>query len=142
MRNAGHLLQGKGPGIYHVAPDDSVLDAIREMAQRGIGAVLVMDGAALVGIISERDYARNVILKDRSSKTTKVAEIMSSPVITVQPVTTLDQCMRTITDNRVRHLPVVEDGVVIGVLSIGDLVKAVIDSQAREIEQLQNYIAG
>ncbi|MCX7555708.1 CBS domain-containing protein [Xanthomonadaceae bacterium JHOS43] len=142
MRNAGHLLQDKGRAIFHVAPDDSVLDAIREMAQHGIGAVLVMKGDALVGILSERDYARNVILKDRSSKTTKVAEIMSAPVITVTPSSTLDDCMRTITDSRVRHLPVVDDGMVVGVLSIGDLVKAVIDAQAREIEQLHNYIAG
>lgn len=142
MRNAGHLLQGKGGGIYRIGPDDSVLDAIREMALRHVGALLVMDGHALVGIVSERDYARKVILKDRSSRDTPVADIMSAPVITVAPLATLDECMRTVTEQRVRHLPVVEDGAVLGVLSIGDLVKAVIDEQAREIEQLQNYIAG
>lgn len=142
MHNAGHLLQGKGGEVYHVAPGASVLDAIREMAQRHVGALLVMDNDALVGIVSERDYARKVILMDRSSKTTAVADIMSAPVITVAPTATVDECMRIVTERRVRHLPVIEDGKVMGVLSIGDLVKAVIDEQAREIEQLQNYIAG
>lgn len=141
MRNARHLLEGKGDGIFAIAPDDSVLDAIRLMAAKHVGALLVMRGDALVGIVSERDYARKVILKDRSSRDTAVSEIMSSPVITVTPAATLDDCMRTVTDHRVRHLPVVEGDRVQGVLSIGDLVKAVIDEQAREIEQLQSYIA-
>lgn len=141
MNNARHLLQGKDGAIHAVAPGDSVLEAIRRMAQHHIGALLVMDGETLVGIVSERDYARKVILKDRSSRDTRVADIMSAPVITVPPDATLDACMRTVTDRRVRHLPVVEGDRVLGVLSIGDLVKAVIDAQAREIEQLQSYIS-
>ncbi len=142
MPNAGHLVEGKGGGIYRVTPEDSVLDAIREMAQRHVGALLVMSGDELVGIVSERDYARKVILQERSSRTTPVADIMSSPVITVSATASLDECMRMVTDHRVRHLPVVDDGRVVGVLSIGDLVKAQLDQQAREIEQLQSYIAG
>ena len=142
MPNAGHLVQGKGDAIYHVKPGDSVLDAIREMAQRHVGALLVMEGGRLVGIVSERDYARKVILQDRSSRSTPVAEIMSAPVITVAATASLDECMRTVTHHRVRHLPVVDAGQVVGVLSIGDLVKAQLDEQAREIEQLQSYIAG
>jgi CBS domain-containing protein len=141
MRNARHLLGDKGSGIYSVAPGDSVLDAIRLMAEKHIGALLVLRDGALVGIVSERDYARKVILKDRSSRDTAVADIMSSPVITVGPNATLDECMRTVTDHRVRHLPVIDGAKIIGVLSIGDLVKAVIDEQAREIEQLQSYIS-
>lgn len=142
MRNAGHLLQDKGGAIFSVGPQASVLDAIREMALRHVGALLVLDGERLVGIVSERDYARKVILNNRSSKDTPVADIMSSPVVTVAPEASLDECMRTVSERRVRHLPVVEDERVLGVLSIGDLVKAVIDEQAREIEQLQHYIAG
>ncbi len=142
MPNAGHLVEGKGGGIYRVTPEDSVLDAIREMAQRHVGALLVMSGDELVGIVSERDYARKVILQERSSSTTPVADIMSSPVITVSASASLDECMRMVTDHRVRHLPVVDEGRVVGVLSIGDLVKAQLDQQAREIEQLQSYIAG
>lgn len=141
MHNARHLLQGKDGAIHAIAPGDSVLEAIRRMAVFHIGALLVMEGDRLVGILSERDYARKVILKDRSSRDTRVADIMSSPVITVPPDATLDACMRTVTDRRVRHLPVVEGERVLGVLSIGDLVKAVIDAQAREIEQLQSYIS-
>lgn len=141
MRSARHLLEGKGGDIFAIAPEGSVLDAIRLMAQKHVGALLVMRGDALVGIVSERDYARNVILKDRSSRDTAVGDIMSSPVITVTPGASLDECMRTVTDHRVRHLPVLDGSRVIGVLSIGDLVKAVIDDQAREIEQLQSYIA-
>jgi CBS domain-containing protein len=141
MRNARHLLQDKGSAIHSVTPDDSVLDAIRRMAEQHIGALLVMTGSTLVGIVSERDYARKVILKDRSSRDTRVADIMSAPVITVAPEATVDDCMHTVTEHRVRHLPVVADGQVIGVLSIGDLVKAVIDEQAEQIQQLHSYIA-
>jgi CBS domain-containing protein len=141
MRNARHLLEGKGSAIHSVAPDDSVLDAIRRMAEQHVGALLVMTGSDLVGIVSERDYARKVILKDRSSRETRVEEIMSAPVITVSPEASVDECMRTVTEHRVRHLPVVAEGRVIGVLSIGDLVKAVIDGQAEQIQQLHSYIA-
>jgi CBS domain-containing protein len=142
MRNAGHLLEGKGRVIHSIGPQESVLEAIRRMAEHGIGALLVMEGDHLAGIVSERDYARKVILKDRSSAATTVAQIMSAPVIAVNPATSLDACMRTITEHRIRHLPVVEHGRVVGVLSIGDLVKAVIDAQAAEIGQLREYIAG
>ncbi|KTF36097.1 histidine kinase, partial [Xanthomonas vesicatoria] len=111
------------------------------MAERGIGAVLVMDGERLVGIVSERDYARKVVLRDRSSATTSVAEIMSSQVVTVSPSETVERCMQLMTDGRFRHLPVVENGRVQGVISIGDLVKAVIEAQQQDIDQLQRYIA-
>lgn len=142
MLNASHLLQGKDNAIYHISPEDSVYEAIRQMAEKGIGALLVMQDDALTGIVSERDYARNVILKGRSSRGTRVAEIMSQPVITVAPSASLKECMHVVTEERVRHLPVVEAGRVLGVLSIGDLIKAQLDEQARQIEQLQTYIAG
>jgi len=142
MRLVKHLLELKGAAIYSIAPDEPVLDAIRMMADKYIGALLVMDNGQLVGIISERDYARKIVLKDRSSAQTRVREIMSSPVLTSAPGDSVHQCMQLMTDKRVRHLPIVEDGKVIGVLSIGDLVKAVIDDQAEQLEQLQRYIAG
>lgn len=141
MLNARHLLERKTSGAIHsVGPDDSVLTAIRRMAEHHIGALLVMEGERLVGIVSERDYARKVVLQDRSSRDTRVAGIMATPVITVSPTTTLDECMQTVTQRRIRHLPVVDGERVVGVLSIGDLVKAVIDEKSAEIEQLQAYI--
>ncbi len=142
MRQVKHLLELKGNAVYAIAPEAPVLDAIRQMAERGIGALLVMRGDELVGIVSERDYARKVILKGRSSKDTPVAEIMTASPISVDPSATVDECMRLCTDQRVRHLPVKDNGRVVGVVSIGDLVKAVIDDQAVEIDQLQRYIAG
>jgi signal-transduction protein with cAMP-binding, CBS, and nucleotidyltransferase domain len=117
-----------------------VLEAIRLMAQHHVGALLVMQNGETMGIISERDYARKVILLGRSSADTPVREIMSSPVITVNLLNTLDECMRLVTQRRVRHLPVVDDGRVIGMVSIGDLVKAVIEEQQHTIEQLESYI--
>jgi CBS domain-containing protein len=138
--NVRHLLDGKGRAIYSVEPEDPVLEAIRLMAEHHVGALLVMQGAELRGIVSERDYARKVILRGRSSSETPVREIMSSPVHTVGPDTTLEECMRLVTDRRVRHLPVVEKGRVVGVISIGDLVKAVIEEQQHTIEQLESYI--
>ncbi|HEY8510188.1 MAG TPA: CBS domain-containing protein [Steroidobacteraceae bacterium] len=135
-----HLLERKGRALYSIGPDDPVLEAIRMMAEHRIGALLVMREGELVGIISERDYARKVILRGRSSSETPVHQIMSSPVITVSPTHTLDQCMRIVTEKRIRHLPVVESGRVVGVISIGDLVKAVIEEQQRTIEQLESYI--
>jgi CBS domain-containing protein len=142
MRQVKHLLGEKGGAVHAVAPDEPVLAAIRMMADKHVGALLVMRAGELVGIVSERDYARKVILLGRSSAETAVAQIMSSPVITIAPGDSVNSCMRTMTEHRVRHLPVVENGKVIGVLSIGDLVKAVIDDQAEQLEQLQRYIAG
>lgn len=140
MRQVKHLLEMKGSTTYSVKPDDPVLTAIREMADKHVGALLVMRGNDLAGIVSERDYARKVILKGRSSADTPVANIMSSPVHTVSPQTTINECMRMMTEQRIRHLPVMENGQVIGMLSIGDLVKAVITDQQEHIEQLQKYI--
>jgi CBS domain-containing protein len=142
MRQVRHLLETKGDAVFTIAPEAPVFDAIRNMAEHRIGALLVMRGDALAGIITERDYARKVILKGRSSRDTAVSEIMSPSPITVKPSSTVDECMRLCTDARVRHLPVVEGNRVVGVVSIGDLVKAVIDDQAREIDHLQRYIAG
>jgi CBS domain-containing protein len=140
MRQVKHLLDRKGNDIYAIAPEAPVLEAIKHMAERRVGALLVMRGEQLVGIISERDYARKVILQGRSSAQTPVSEIMSHPVLTVTPDTDVFDCMRMCTDSRVRHLPVVEGHRVMGVISIGDLVKEVISAQAEQIEQLQRYI--
>ncbi|HJW07685.1 MAG TPA: CBS domain-containing protein [Rhodanobacter sp.] len=140
MSQVKHLLQGKGNAIYSIAPDAPVLDAIKHMAEHRIGALLVMRGEELVGVMSERDYARKVILQGRSSSQTAVSDIMSGSPLTVSPDTDVFDCMRLCTDSRVRHLPVVQDGKVVGVISIGDLVKAVIDAQAEQIEHLQRYI--
>ncbi len=142
MRLVKHLLEDKGGAIHAIEPDKPVLDAIRMMADQYIGALLVMRGSQLLGIVSERDYARKVILKGRSSADTPVREIMSAQVLTVAPGDSVNHCMQLVTDKRVRHLPVVDDGRVIGVVSIGDLVKAVIEDQARELEHMQRYIAG
>jgi len=140
MQTVQHLLEGKERAVYAVDPQAPVLEAIRLMAQHHVGALLVMQNGETVGIISERDYARKVILLGRSSADTPVREIMSSPVITVNLLNTLDECMRLVTQRRVRHLPVVDDGRVIGMVSIGDLVKAVIEEQQHTIEQLESYI--
>lgn len=140
MNQVKHLLEIKGSDIFAVAPDAPVLDAIRLMAERRVGALLVMKGEQLAGIVSERDYARKVILQGRSSGDTAVADIMSSPPVTVGTDTDVFECMRLCTHSRIRHLPVLDGGKVVGVISIGDLVKAVIDAQAEQIEQLQRYI--
>lgn len=142
MLQVKHLLAEKGSDVYSVGPDEPVLNAIRTMADRYIGALLVMRGDELVGIVSERDYARKVILKGRHSDATPVSDIMSPNVLTVGPEDTIDTCMRLCTDRRVRHLPVVDHRKVVGVVSIGDLVKALISEQSTQIEQLQRYIAG
>jgi CBS domain-containing protein len=128
------------PVIYSVEPDEPVLDAIQAMAEHSIGAVLVMQGKELKGILSERDYARKVVLLGRSSSDTPSWQIMSSPVVTVTPDDSLDTCMRIMTEKRIRHLPVVAGIQVVGVLSIGDLVKGIIDEQRQTIEQLEAYI--
>ena len=142
MLQVKHLLDDKGREILAITPDAPVLDAIKTMAERGIGALLVMKGDELVGIVSERDYARNVVLKGRSSSSTTVLEIMGSGMITVGPDDSVDHCMRLCTNERVRYLPVVHNGKTIGVLSLGDLVKAVISQQTEQIEQLERYISG
>ncbi len=141
MRLVKHLLEDKGGAIHAIEPDKPVLDAIRVMADKYIGALLVMKGSQLLGIVSERDYARKVILKGRSSAETPVREIMSASVLTVAPGDSVNHCMKLMTDRRVRHLPVVDDGRVLGVVSIGDLVKAVIEDQTQELEHMQRYIS-
>jgi CBS domain-containing protein len=142
MRQVRHLLEAKGGSIYTIAPDAPVLEAIKLMAEHRIGALLVMRGEQLLGVVSERDYARKVILQGRSSAQTSVAEIMRGDPLTVGTDTDVLDCMRLCTDSRVRHLPVLGDGKVVGVISIGDLVKAVIDAQAEQIEHLERYITG
>src|SRR5216683_641977 len=142
MQIVGQLLRVKGTQIFSVAPTDSVLRAIEIMATRHVGALLVMNEGTLLGIISERDYARKVILKNRSSHDTPVSDIMTQPAISVTPEDTVHHCMQLMTEKRFRHLPVVKGGRVVGMLSIGDLVKAVIQEQSEHIEQLERYIAG
>lgn len=141
MAKVAELLAGKGRAVIAIGPDEPVLEAIELMAERGIGAVLVMRGDDLLGILSERDYARKVILRGRSSAETAVWEIMSAPVTTVSPGDSVNTCMMLMTEKKFRHLPVVDAGQVVGVLSIGDLVKSVIEEQQREIAELQRYIA-
>ena len=136
------LLRTKGHQVWSIAPDVSVFDALRKMADHDVGALLVLDGHALAGIVSERDYARKVILMGRASRDTPVRDVMSEKVFTVAPENTMHDCMEQMTEHHVRHLPVLRDGTVIGVLSIGDVVKATISEQASLIEQLQRYIQG
>jgi CBS domain-containing protein len=140
MITVRQLLDKKGRQIFSIAPGTAVLEAIRLMAERHVGALLVMEGETLSGIVSERDYARKVILMGRSSADTPVRDIMTAAVITVQPETPVEKCMQVMTDRRVRHLPVIEAGRVVGMVSIGDLVKAVIAEQQQHIEQLESYI--
>ncbi|HEV2229529.1 MAG TPA: CBS domain-containing protein [Steroidobacteraceae bacterium] len=140
MTTVRMLLERKGRAIFSVEPQAAVLDAIRLMAEHHVGALVVMRGAALEGIVSERDYARKVILRGRSSADTPVRDIMSAPVLTVSLETPIEQCMQLVTDRHVRHLPVVDGGRVVGMVSIGDLVKAVIAEQRQQIEQLESYI--
>ena len=142
MITVRHLLDRKNPVLFTVEPEDPVLEAIRAMAEHRVGALLVMRGEALAGIVSERDYARKVVLLGRSSAETPVWQIMSSPVVTVSPETTVQDCMVLVTEKRIRHLPVMESERVIGMISIGDLVKSVIEEQQRTIGQLESYIHG
>ncbi|HJZ95787.1 MAG TPA: CBS domain-containing protein [Candidatus Solibacter sp.] len=136
------ILKHKGSQVYYVPPHVTVYEALEKMADHGIGALVVMDGTKLVGILSERDYARKVILDGRSSKEMKVREIMSSPPVTVTLKTTVDECMQRMTDKRCRHLPVVEGETVVGMVSIGDLVHWIISAQDLTIRQLEDYITG
>jgi CBS domain-containing protein len=140
MINVRHVLDRKGRSVFRVGPDEPVLEALRLMAEHQVGALVVMKGEQLVGIISERDYARKVILLGRASSDTPVSLIMSPKVITVGPNETVQACMETMTAHRLRHLPVMERDRVAGVVSIGDLVKAVIEEQQQTIEQLETYI--
>ena len=140
MKTVAELLEGKGNTIWSIGPDHTVYDAIALMAERGIGAVLVVERDRLVGILSERDYARRVILKGKASKDTLVREIMTTTVIHVAPDHTINHCMETMTDSRIRHLPVLVGDRLVGVLSIGDVVKAIISDKQSHIEQLEDYI--
>jgi CBS domain-containing protein len=142
LMTVGQLLQAKGRAIWAVKPDDSVYDALTLMAARNIGAVLVMEGDLLVGIMSERDYARKVILQGKTSRETLVREIMTPKVVCVRTDASLAECMALMTDKRVRHLPVIEGNRVVGVVSIGDVVKRVIAEQEFVITQLEHYITG
>ncbi len=142
MKLVKHLLDSKGRHIVSIAPATSVFDAIKIMADKMIGSLVVIDGEELCGIITERDYARKVILKGRSSESTQVAEIMSTKVLTTSSDRTVNDCMELMSEKRIRHLPVVEDNKVIGMISIGDLVQAIISDQQAEIEQLGQYISG
>ena len=142
MKLVQHLLERKGSDIISIARDASVFDAISVMAQRSIGSLLVVEAGKIVGIVTERDYARKVLLLGRSSETTTVEAIMSTDVITATVEQTVKECMTLMTEKRIRHLPVVADDKVVGLISIGDLVQAIIDDQQKEIEQLENYISG
>ena len=136
------ILQHKGTQVHSIAPDATVYQALETMALNDVGALVVMEGTELVGIVSERDYARKVRLKDRSSKEMRVHEIMSSPAVTVTLTATIDECMHRMTDKRCRHLPVVDKGSVVGVVSIGDLVNWTIKEQDLTIHRLEDYISG
>ncbi|MDH3615800.1 MAG: CBS domain-containing protein [Gammaproteobacteria bacterium] len=141
MKLVKHLLDSKGTEIISITEEASVLDAIKIMAKRSIGSLLVMEDGELKGIVTERDYARKVIVKGRSSKSTQVREIMTPDVCTAKMHQTVNDCMAVMTERRIRHLPVVDDGEVLGLISIGDLVQAIIADQQEEIEQLEQYIS-
>ncbi|MEJ2288748.1 MAG: CBS domain-containing protein [Deinococcales bacterium] len=140
--NVRQLLQGKGASVWSVAPDDSVFEALELMAEKNVGALVVMEGDTLAGMFSERDYARKVILLGRASRDTAVRDVMSDHVVTVGPEKTVVDCMLAMTEHRIRHLPVVEEGRLIGLVSIGDVVKAIMSEQSFLIDQLQSYIQG
>jgi len=142
MISVGSMIKASGQGIFSVLPTQSVLDALKYMAERNIGAVLVIDNDELVGIFSERDYARKVILQGRSSQATRVEEVMVSSLITIEAEQSIDVCMQLMTDHRIRHLPVLEGGLLVGVISIGDVVRQMLVEQKTLIEQLEAYIRG
>jgi CBS domain-containing protein len=141
-RTVRQLLDGKGHSVWSISPDEPVLEALKLMADKNVGALVVLDRGKLVGILSERDYVRRAILQENSPLEVPVREMMTTRVITVGLDRTIEECMALMTDRRIRHLPVVEDDRLVGILSIGDLVKAVIDEQSFVIEQLEKYITG
>jgi len=142
MHTIRQILAEKGSDIWSVRPDETVLDGVRQMAERGVGALMVIRDNELIGMFSERDYARKVILEGRSSRETHVEDVMSAPPITIDPRGMADEGLALMTNKRIRHLPVVEGGKVIGLVSIGDLVNAVIGDQQQLIEQLERYVSG
>lgn len=142
MINIGSLIKTSNRGIFSVSPSTTVLDALRYMSEKNIGAVLVIDMGRLAGIFSERDYARKVVLQGRSSQTTTVSEVMVPRLITVEAEQALDVCMQLMTDHRIRHLPVLDKGELVGIISIGDVVRQMIVEQKMLIEQLEAYIRG
>ncbi len=142
MKLIQHVLEAKGGELISIQPDASVLDAIKLMAEKGIGSLVVTEGDSLKGIVTERDYARKVIIKGRASDSTAIAEIMTTDVVTTSSDQTVKQCMAIMTKIKCRHLPVVDDGHLVGMISIGDLVQAIIADQQEDIEQLEHYISG
>jgi CBS domain-containing protein len=136
------ILNYKGTKVWFISPEATVFDAVQMMSDKNVGALLVTEGDKLVGIISERDYTRKVVLKGKSSRQTAVREILSGHVIQATPANTVEECMRLMTDHRIRHLPVLEEGRIVGIVSIGDLVNWIISAQTTRISQLQTYIAG
>ena len=143
MTNVAEILRSKAdPGVYTIGADASVFEALRMMAQKNIGALVVVERGQVVGMLTERDYARKIALMDRSSRDTPLRDIMTRPVMYVHPLHTSEECMALMTENRLRHLPVMDDGKLIGLISIGDLVKDIISEQKFIIEQLVHYISG
>jgi CBS domain-containing protein len=140
MTTVKMLLDRKGHEVFSIPPDATVYDAIKKMADKDVGSLVVMDNDRLVGILTERHYARNIVLKGRASPATPVQDIMETNVVYVEPKQSIEECMAVMTDKKVRHLPVIEDGSLIGIISIGDLVQAIISHQKFTIEQLEFYI--
>ena len=141
MKTIKNIIQNKSKSIYSVTPQTSVLDALQVMMDKNISALLVMEGSELKGIFTERDYARKIILQGKASKETSIQEVMTSKLETVKLNTSIEHCMQIMTQRFIRHLPIVEDGIVVGIISIGDLVKFIIEDQKQTIEQLQSYIS-
>ena len=141
MKTVKDILGVKGHDVWSIGPDASVYDAMQLMADREVGALMVMEGTKVIGVLSERDYARKVILHGRSSKNTQVKEIMTTHVMYARPEQNIEECMALMTEKRIRHLPVIDEGQLVGVISIGDLVKSIIDEQRFTIEQLERYIS-